>query len=662
MAKAKSNAPVSYRTFCYAIFAFAFLLYANSIGNGYALDDKYVTVTNPQKPDNLRVAKGIAGIPEIFSSHYVESETQSFDYRPLPQLTFAVEYQFFGSNANINHFFNVVIYAFSCVLVFLLLMRLFKNKNPVFPLLVTLLFVAHPIHTEVVNNIKCRDELLSFLLGSLSLFYFLKYLDEGKNWKFVLLCALFLLMALLCKKTALLFAGLILLAGLFFRNFDLKRVAMGVATLFGVYLIYFFMVRALVPEGPELRNFTFYENPLYFHRDLTSRLQMALFTTGYYLRLLLVPYPLCFYYGYNAVPMDGWASPWVWLSLAAYGAAIVYVIKKWKQKDIFAFGILVFLMGLAPFTNLAFPVVGILGERFVYFSSFGFCIACGVLLFRVFKADPDAELLGLKKMPSTFKRVVILVLAVFSGLIVSRNTSWKDLITLSVNDEKHFPGSYMIQAFVANNLYAQGMGMAPGYKRDAIGQEARRHFALSGEILAEGLKENPEDHFSMTTLGTMYSNYLGRPEEAAALFRKALQKDPGYEVAQYNLIYCYELTNRTDTALLLYEKMLAGGSFYQPLFFRLHDLYVKKNELDKARLSDQKALTKYPNDIQLNVNLGNDFMLMADTARGLFYFEKAAALAPGDYNLLARVAETFNRAGYAQKANEYRQKAAKVKP
>src|ERR1700751_2881411 len=86
------------------IFILVFVLYGNSIKNNFSVDDSYVTVTTPEKPNNPRIEKGIKGIPKLFTSHYAESGYQSFEYRPLTLVTFAIEYQFFGSNPHINHF------------------------------------------------------------------------------------------------------------------------------------------------------------------------------------------------------------------------------------------------------------------------------------------------------------------------------------------------------------------------------------------------------------------------------------------------------------------------------------------------------------------------------------------------------------------------------
>ena len=72
------------------LFVLSFLLYGNTIKNSYAFDDNYVAVTNSEHPNNPRIEKGIKGIVEIFKTHYVEIEGQSFEYRPLVLTSFAI--------------------------------------------------------------------------------------------------------------------------------------------------------------------------------------------------------------------------------------------------------------------------------------------------------------------------------------------------------------------------------------------------------------------------------------------------------------------------------------------------------------------------------------------------------------------------------------------
>src|SRR5258705_7901226 len=142
------------------IFSFAFLLYAQSISFNYAADDSSVTT------ENKLTKQGLKGIPEILKTDYWygASGLRVPQYRPLPLVMLAVEWEFFPANPKLSHFLNVLLYAITCWLLFRLLCRLF-TQNLIFPFAVCLLFVAHPIHTEVVNNIKSGDEILCFLFA-----------------------------------------------------------------------------------------------------------------------------------------------------------------------------------------------------------------------------------------------------------------------------------------------------------------------------------------------------------------------------------------------------------------------------------------------------------------------------------------------------------------
>ena len=81
-----------------------------------------------------------------------------------------------------GHIGNILLYAFTILLLFRILHIIFPPKNKewylTLPFIATLLFTIHPIHLEVVANIKGRDEIMAFL-GSLGAMYFtLKYIAK----------------------------------------------------------------------------------------------------------------------------------------------------------------------------------------------------------------------------------------------------------------------------------------------------------------------------------------------------------------------------------------------------------------------------------------------------------------------------------------------------
>ena len=540
----KSKNPL--RKYFLAIFILVFLVYGNSLKNGYALDDNYVTVTTPEIPNNPRVEKGIKGIPEIFTSHYIQTEEQSFDYRPVPLCTFAIEYQFFGSNPFVSHLVNVLFYAFTCVLLFSVLVTLFSGYNIVFPLLITLLFCVHPIHTEVVNNLKSRDELLSFFFGMLALYFFIKK-TETKKWMFFLLSAFFLLIALLCKKTAVLFLVLLPLTDYFFRDVKFKHF-IGKALLFYlVFVVFTFIQRALLGDVGEKREFAFFENPLFYNDGFFQRVSLACYTVGYYFKLFVFPYPLSSYYGFDTIPEGGMINLFIVVSAVFYISIGVYALIKIPSKSIFSYGICVYLLGIFPFANLVDPMVGILGERFVYFASLGFCIAAVCFIFRIFKMDHKNKEAGIKILPSLVKNGFIGVFIIFSILTFARNNKWKDSLALFSNDVKHFEDSYLLNYFLASTLNTEAARQPLGSKKDFMFKESTKYFARSARLLRAGLGIYNTDYYSFSALGTIYVNYLNNVDAAIPCFKRSLQIKPDYEAAHRNLIFCYDKKKQKDT-------------------------------------------------------------------------------------------------------------------
>lgn len=187
--------------FIYAclIAVFVFVIYGNTINHGYNFDDEYVIL-------NQQVQQGIKAIPDIFTSKYFTSEDQSYGYRPITKVTFAIEYSFFGLNPKISHIINLLLYALTGILLFYFFIKNFKAYPQWFWLLATILFLSHPIHTEVVNSLKNREEILSFLFGLLSILYVFKY-SKTSNFKNLFISVLGVSASILSKESGVLFLG-----------------------------------------------------------------------------------------------------------------------------------------------------------------------------------------------------------------------------------------------------------------------------------------------------------------------------------------------------------------------------------------------------------------------------------------------------------------------
>src|SRR5690606_13481666 len=97
------------------------LVYFNTTSYDFSMDVSLVTRSHPF------VTKGISGIPEILTSSYMNEDRIKVEFRPISQITFAIEYQFFGENPHVNHFFNIVLFGLICMLIYKLFTRIFDE-------------------------------------------------------------------------------------------------------------------------------------------------------------------------------------------------------------------------------------------------------------------------------------------------------------------------------------------------------------------------------------------------------------------------------------------------------------------------------------------------------------------------------------------------------
>lgn len=196
------------------IVAFCFLIYANSLLNGYNMDDELVT------RNHRLTSKGISAIPEIFTSPYYQDDMgYAYEYRPVVLASFAIEHSLFGDNPFVSHLFNLLLYAFCCVLLYRVLRSLTSIFTPIFSLATVLLFAAHPSHTEVVSSIKNRDEILGLIFCLISLVVAFKA-ARHHNKNLLLLLPVVFALALMNKITFLSFAIIIPFALLLFTEIN----------------------------------------------------------------------------------------------------------------------------------------------------------------------------------------------------------------------------------------------------------------------------------------------------------------------------------------------------------------------------------------------------------------------------------------------------------
>jgi len=409
-------------------------IYANTFNNGYVLDDFSAIAKN------TIVTKGLSAIPEIFTTPYLHGFTISPNdlYRPLSLAMFAIEYQVFGSPFG-SHVINVIFFSGCVILLFLFLNALFKKKKPSIAFLTSLLFALHPIHTEVVANIKSRDELLCFFFAFLSLHLFIKYSDTGKLTRMALGAFSFFL-SLLSKETSITFIFIMPFIFFFYRNENKTRSAYITLSTAAIAIV-FLSIRFSVLSAFHANNtfqFSIQDNYLICAPSLLVRLATSILILGKYLRLLFVPYPLICDYGYNTLPFVSFSNFWVLISLIAYLIILsvgIYRLVRFR-KDPIAFAIIFFLITVSLFSNIFFLIGAAMAERFLFFPSVGWCMICALVIEKL--ALRSAR--GIYGLVSRKAFAIIISLFLIFGLLtINRNSLWKNAYMLYKNDSRYAP-------------------------------------------------------------------------------------------------------------------------------------------------------------------------------------------------------------------------------
>ena len=608
----------------YALFLgiIAFCIYANTLQNGYVYDDADAI------KNNVLVRKGVSAIPEILSTPYHEGVDKGMVsnvndlYRPLSLVMFAAEYQLFRDNPMPGHLINVLLYAGCVVLFFLFLFHLFQKKRPALAFIGALLFSLHPIHTEIVANIKSRDELLCFFFGFLSLNVFMKYLDSN-NIKQLIGGLLFYFLSLFSKETSITFLAVIPLIFFFYRNENRKR---------SVYISLFCLIPTLLYLGIRFYvlithhaynplSVAFYENALIAAPSFASRLATEILILGYYIKLLIMPYPLICDYGYNAIPFAGFSNWGVWVSLITYICLIFFGVFRSvkKRSDPLAFGILFFLITTALFSNILFLLQSEMAERFMFFPSAGFCIMAAFFIEHLVSKSAIPEIAGIKNIKVLL--VIIPVAIIFIIITVDRNTDWKDNITLFRTDSKKSPNNSRLYYFAANAKIELT-------KTKGIDDAAKQH------LLKEGIID----------------------------YKKSIAIYPDFFETQDNLALAFVDAKQLDSAEVHAEKAIAIMPNYDSSWNILANIYIDKQEFPEAIALCKKASIMNPANPYYPGNIGvcNIYTNHPDSA--IYYFRKAINIDPANEQAIRCIAALYNATGQKDSAKKYETIAKKSDP
>jgi Flp pilus assembly protein TadD len=591
-----------------------FLLYVQTIRYDYTLDDLAAV------KENRFVQKGIDGIGTLLSTGYWDGfRPGGFQlYRPLSLVTFAIEWEFFPNNPAVGHFMNVFFYALTGFILFRLLCRLFKN-NLVIPFVAALLFMAHPVHTEVVSNIKSRDEILCMLFSIISLYWILDFID-GKKISKLLLSAFAFFLAMLSKENALTMIAVVPLMLYFFREIPAKKNLITSISFVTVALLYL-IIKTSIQHGTLIANAdTLTNNILAEASGYLIRMATAFFVLGKYILLLFFPAHLSMDYSFAQIRLMKLTDLSVLISIAVAVAMAVYAIVKTKRKDAVAFGILYFFITISLVSNLVVVIGTVMGDRLLYMPSLGFTIVSAALLTRLFKdTQPDKPNTSVPEFFKAHSKVILVsgvLFLLFSFKTIGRNPVWKNNAALMESAIADAP----------NSAYA--------------------HYLYANEILKTPQTDSAK-------LNAIY-------DKALAAYLKAVEIYPTYAEFYSEAAATYRKKKNIPEALKYYDLALK----YDPHLPQANNgkgvIYFNAKKYEEAKTFFLEALKYNPKDGTAMGNAGSCYLALGDNDNAISYLLRALEYAPNSASIMTNLGIAYENKGDKAQANSWYAKADQV--
>ena len=508
---------------------FTLVLYINTIPNEYALDDKAIIV------ENKFTSKGFSGIPNLLTTSYwagIDKNVRS--YRPLSAVTFAIEIGFFGLNPHISHFINLLLYFITGLILFDVLKKMFCRLSVKIPeaiaLITTLLFLAHPIHTEVVANIKSRDAMLELLFLLLSTRSLLEYLKQPSLFG-LSASAFFFFLALLSKESAITF---IIMVPVLMILFDDRPLAHKFKITLGylIPVILFLLLYVLYSDFHAFQRLHLMDNMLIADESPAVILATKFLILFKYLLLLVYPFPLVYDYSYRQIPFTTFGDPLVLCSILIYLSIFLFtvyvVVARISKKKLHpgqvlvAFSVAWFFMGFFASSNLVLIIGSTMAERFMYSPSLGFLL---LLVYGLYRLNNQIRNKTKKEKPPVLLFVIAgMILLCYTYGTINRNKAWKDDFTLFSTDIKYQEENAKANDFLANVYVKKG--------DSAINPENQRAFYHKAIALKEqAVAIYPKIPEIKQKLGYLYGN-IGQFDKAIEKYQLSIQMNPG-EIYNY---------------------------------------------------------------------------------------------------------------------------------
>lgn len=585
-----------------------FLVYANTLNFGFVLDD-YAAIL-----ENTSTQKGFAAISEIFSTSYRYGYILIADklYRPIPKAIFAIFWELFPNNAVPGHWLNVLLFSLTCFLIFKSLTKWFPSQ-PKLALITAMIFAVHPIHTEVVANIKSLDEILALLFALVSLNLFHDYVNTGKG-KYIFMSMVLFFLAFLCKESTITFLPVFPLLMYFSGEGSFKQSFKGVAWML-LPTVLFLLIRHRVLHSSGMFSAgatSVADNALMYAKDTLTQITGAVAMLGLYLYKLLVPIQLTFDKSFpEVIPATITDASFIVSALVMIGLLMLAILR-FKERNMDSFALFLFFFTIAVTSNIFIRIGTHYGERLLYASSLGIALLLAMVILRFLDKQEGSS----KNLSMPVWIVTGILLVFYSGLTIARNPVWKSNATLYESGLISAPNSARVHYYVGlYKVKPDYLETLPEKDRDAAFQNGIGHLKKSVELY-------PYFTDAWTQLGVA-SFREKKYVEALKYYDEALKLNRYEPVVLNNSGSVYFEMKNYNEALKRYLEAVKYKPDYADAFMNIGSCYGVGGQYDLAITNLERAIQINPNLSQAYFFLGITWRNKGNEAMAAKYFEMA---------------------------------------
>lgn len=430
-------------------------------------------------------------------------------YIPLSYTTWALvkkNFSPFSFDTAAFHLLNVLTHGSNGVLLFFLLLLLFKDRMAAF--FGSLLFLIHPVQVESVAWISEFRGLYSTFFCLLSLFIFFKPLENPSITSFYLkknywFAFIFYSLALLAKPSAIVLPLLIVVLSWRFYNNKLTTILKSL----WIWLIpAAFILFSLLAKNPA--------DPV----SIGQRFLTAGFTLIFYFQKILLPYPLVACYGYTPVIVSQMAISYAAVILSP-GILIFLFLKRKYFPDLYVSILIVFIsvlpvLGLIPFFYQTYSTVA---DRYLYLAMVGSSVF-------VASAVSHTEKYKLLKWSG------ILIFLLFAFSTIKQIPVWKNEFALWDHNLKHYQNSATV------------------YYNRGVQYSLKGNFSKALADYDQALRRDPNYLDALFNRANTYEN-MNEPEKAMLDYNRYILQDAKNGSVYYKRSYLFFKAGKQDEAL-----------------------------------------------------------------------------------------------------------------